>query len=289
MGALANFFEDFGLGPELAGTVESATVLILGFVGLYVIGRAVFIPIVGRLIDRRDLDDHARKPIMRITSLATIFIALTIAFGLAGLENFLLAFAGVAAAGTLAIGFALQNVIRNLVAGIFIYVERPFRIGDWIEFQDHSGIVEDIRLRTTRLHTFDNELLTVSNADLTDNVTKNPVANETLRQRFTVGIGFDDDVHEATEYMIEEAESHPEILEDPAPSVRLSELGDSAVLLQSRFWIADPERSDFVRIRGEYGTNVKRRFDAEGIDIPFPIRTLDGQVALDDAALEDAG
>lgn len=289
MGALANFFEGFGMAPELAGTVESATVLILGFIGLYLIGRAVVIPIVGRLVDRRDLDDHARKPIMRITWFVTVFIALTIAFGLAGLENFLLAFAGVAAAGTLAIGFALQNVIRNLVAGIFIYVERPFRIGDWIEFQDHSGIVEDIRLRTTRLRTFDNELLTVPNAELTDNVTKNPVAKETLRQRFTVGIGFDDDVHEATEYMIEEADSHPEILEDPAPSVRLTELGDSAVLLQCRFWIANPGRSDFVRIRGEYGTNLKRRFDAEGIDIPFPIRTLDGQVAIDDAVFEDDG
>lgn len=279
MTGLAGVLEEF-VPAELAEPLASAIIFVVGFVVLFLLGRAIVLPLVIRLIDRRGLDDHARKPLVRLTSILVIFVAVTLAFGIAGLGNFLIAFTGIAAAFTLAVGFAMQNVIRNLVAGIFIYVDRPFRIGDWIEWEDRAGIVEDIRLRTTRVRTFDNELLTVPNAELTDNVVKNPVAKDKIRQRFTVGIGFDDDVREASEYMLEEAQTHPEILDDPEPSVRLTELGDSAVILQSRFWIAEPSRSDFVRIRGEYGTNVKRRFGQEGIDIPFPIRTLNGQIAI---------
>jgi small-conductance mechanosensitive channel len=174
----------------------------------------------------------------------------------------------------------MQDVLKNFVAGIFIFTDKPFRIGDWIEWDDHAGVVEDISLRVTRVRTFDNELLTVPNATLTDDVIKNPVAKDTLRLKFVFGIGYDDDIAEATEIIVEEAEAHEEILDDPAPSVRLTELGDSAVGLQSRIWIANPSRSDFTRIRGEYVTAVKDRFDAAGIDIPYPQRALSGGVVL---------
>lgn len=280
MTGIAPFLEELYVPAELADPIESAILFILGFVILYLLGKGIVLPLVHRLIDRRELDAHARKPILKIARFIIIFVAITLAFGVAGLGNFLIAFTGIAAAGTLALGFAMQNVIRNFVAGVFIYVDKPFRIGDWIEWNDRVGIVEDIRLRTTRVRTFDNELLTVPNSELTDNVVKNPVAKTQIRQRFTVGIGFDDDVKEASQYMIDVANEHPEILEDPEPTVRLTDLGDSAVLLQARFWIDEPKRADFIRIRGEYGTQIKRRFDEEGIDIPFPIRTLDGQVAI---------
>ncbi|NIS36217.1 MAG: mechanosensitive ion channel family protein, partial [Actinobacteria bacterium] len=74
-----------------------------------------------------------------------------------------------------------------------------------------------------------------------------------------------------------------EVLDDPAPSVRLTELADSYVGLQSRFWIADPGRTDFVRVRSEYVEDVKNRFDEAGIEIPFPQRDLSGSVVLEDA------
>ncbi len=70
-------------------------------------------------------------------------------------------------------------------------------------------------------------------------------------------------------------------MDDPAPSVRVTELNDSDVGLQSRFWIEDPSRADFVRIKGEYVTTVKQRFDEEGIDIPYPVRTLEGGLAFE--------
>ena len=267
---------------SLAGIAADIVVFVVALLVLAAIARMVVVPLFDRLFRARDLDTHARLPLNKLVWGLSMFAAVTLAFGVAGFGNFLLSLTAIAAAATIAIGFAMQSVLANFVSGVFIFVERPFRIGDWIEWDDHSGIVEDISLRVTRVRTFDNELLTVPNGQLADDVVKNPVAGDRLRVKFTFGIGYDDDIDQATRIIVEEAEAHPEIMDDPGPSVRLTELGDSDVGLQSRIWVSDPSRADFVRIRGEYVQAVKERFDAEGIDIPYPYRTLDGSVLVRD-------
>ena len=280
VGGVAEVFQEFGLGPAQATLVANAVRFVVAFFVVYLFGRVVLVSLAARLLDRRDVGDHARKPLLRVLRYAVLAVAVAVAFGAGGFGSFLQAFATIAAAGTLAVGFALQNVIANFVAGVFIFTDRPFRIGDWIEWDDHSGVVEDISLRVSRVRTFDNELLTVPNSALTDGVIKNPVANDTLRLKFLFGIGYDDDIQQATDIIVEEAKHHPDILDDPAPSVRLTELGDSSVGLQSRIWIADPSRADSVKTRGEYVTAVKERFDEAGIDMPYPTRTLEGGVKI---------
>jgi small-conductance mechanosensitive channel len=280
-GAIAEFLqENLGLDPGLANTVGAVVVFVVTFLALYLVGRAVVRPLARRLFEARNMDEHAQNPLLKLVSFGVLFVAIAVAFGLAGFGSILTSLATVAAAGTLAIGFAMQDVIANFVAGVFIFTDRPFRIGDWIEWDGHAGVVEDISLRVTRVRTFDNELLTVPNSQLTDDVIKNPVAKEQLRLKFLFGIGYDDDIERATEIIVEEAEAHDEVLDDPAPSVRLTELGDSAVGLQSRIWIDNPSRADFVKTRGEYVTAVKERFDEEGIDIPYPTRSLEGNLGL---------
>jgi small-conductance mechanosensitive channel len=232
------------------------------------------------VLSSRGLEEHAVRPLKKVASVVILFLAVSVAFGVAGFGNFLTSLATIGAAATLAIGFALQDVIKNFVAGVFIFTDRPFRIGDWIEWDGNSGIVEDISFRVTRVRTFDNELLTVPNSLLTDGVVKNPVDGEKLRLKFVFGISYDDDIDAATEIIVEEAEAHPDILADPEPSVRLTELADSYVGLQSRIWIDQPRRADFVRTRAEYVTRVKQRFDREDITIPFPQRELSGGVDM---------
>ncbi|MCU4740052.1 mechanosensitive ion channel family protein [Halobacteria archaeon AArc-m2/3/4] len=283
LGIIGSGLEEFGaINVSTASALESAILFVIAFFVLYLLGRLFFVPLVSRAFDRRDLDEHAQAPLLLGTRLAVLFVAIAVAFGFADYGNFLVSMAGIAAAGALAIGLAMQNVIANFVAGVFIYTDKPFRIGDWIEWDDgtYSGVVEDISLRVTRVRTFDNELLTVPNSALTDNVIKNPVDGDRLRLKFDFGIGYDDDIQEATDIIVEEAQNHPEIMDNPGPSVRLTELGDSDVGLQSRIWIANPSRSDFVRVRGEYVTNVKQRFDEAGIDIPYPVRTLEGGLSM---------
>ena len=274
-------------GVPYARPIGSAVTFVLAFFLIYVIGRVLVGGFVSRMVNRRGLDVHAERPLQKLSRIVVVFAAIAVAFGLAGYGNFLGALATVAAAATLAIGFALQDVIANFVAGVFIYTDRPFRIGDWIEWDGNSGVVEDISLRVTRVRSFDNELLTVPNSQLTDGVIKNPGAKGKLRLKFVFGIGYDDDIEKATDIIVEEAERHDGILDDPAPSVRLTELGDSSVGLQSRIWIADPSRADFVKIRGDYVTAVKERFDEEGINIPYPNRTIGGDLAIEGAELAE--
>ncbi|MFB6138247.1 MAG: mechanosensitive ion channel family protein [Halobacteriaceae archaeon] len=277
-GPLAEYLAD--LGVPAAEAVASFAVFVAVLLAFWVVSRAVLVPLFDRVLQARDLDAHARKPLRKLVNAAVVFTGLAVAFGFAGYGNFLQSLATVAAAATLAIGFATQDIIKNFVAGVFIYTDKPFRIGDWIEWDANAGVVEDISMRVTRVRTFDNELLTVPNAQLTGGVIKNPVAKDTLRLKFVFGIGYDDDIEAATDIIVEEAKAHPDILDEPAPSVRLTELGDSSVGLQSRVWIADPSRSDFVKIRSEYVTAVKERFDEAGIDIPYPTRTLEGGVEI---------
>jgi small-conductance mechanosensitive channel len=269
------------LGDTVAGAAAPVIVFVVALVAVYLVGRVVVSALLARVFDARGLDAHARKPLRKVANVVVLFVAVSVAFGLAEYGNFLQSLATIAAAATLAVGLATQDVIANFVAGVFIFTDRPFRIGDWIEWDGNAGVVEDISFRVTRVRTFDNELLTVPNSDLTDGVVKNPVAKDTLRLKVPFGIGYDDDVERATEIIVEEAERHDAILDDPAPSVRLTELGDSAVVLQSRVWIADPSRADFVKTRGEYVTNVKARFDDEEIDFPYPNRTLGGTLSVE--------
>jgi small-conductance mechanosensitive channel len=268
------------LGVPYASTLGKAITFVAVFVIIYAAARVTLVPLVNRVMARRDVDPHARRPLAKLTKGAVVFVAVAVAFGLAGFGSFLESLATIAAAATLAIGFAMQEVIKNFVAGIFIFTDRPFRIGDWIEWDGYAGVVEDISLRVSRVRTFDNELLTVPNSELTDDVIKNPVAKDRLRLKFVFGIGYDDDIDAATEIILEAARDHDGILDEPEPSVRLIELEDSYVGLQSRIWIANPSRSDFVEIRGKYVQAVKERFDETGIEIPYPQRDVSGGLAL---------
>ncbi|MBP2250774.1 small-conductance mechanosensitive channel [Halarchaeum solikamskense] len=293
-GFIGNWLQSaIGLAPSYAAAIGAAVTFVVVAVVLYVVGKAIITPLANRVMDRRGLDEHAKSPLQKVVSIGIVAVSVGVAFAFAGYGNILTALATVAAAATLAIGFAMQDVIANFVAGVFIYTDKPFRIGDWIEWDGNSGVVEDISLRVTRVRTFDNELLTVPNSNLTDGVIKNPVAKDKLRVQFEFGIGYDDDIDKATEIIVEEAEKRDDILDDPGVSVRLSELGGSYVGLKSRFWIADPSRADFVKTRGEYVQAVKERFDAEGVNIPYPTRTLEGGLTIEGEAISpeafDAG
>ena len=290
-GWIGRVLESIGLPAGIAGSVGDAilggVLFVAAFVVAYVVGKRAVLPLLDRVLEARNLDRHAKTPIRKLVWIVYLFVAITAAFGVAGYNGFLRSLATIAAAATLAIGFAMQDVLKNFVAGVFIFVEKPFKIGDWIEWDGNSGVVEDISLRITRLRTFDNELLTVPNGQLTDSVVKNPVDANKLRLKFVFGIGYDDDVEAATDIILEEARAHEGIMDDPEPSVRLTELGDSSVGLQSRIWIANPSRADFVKTRGEYVRRVKARFDEEGIDIPYPHRTLTGGLEVADGPVAE--
>ncbi|QKG93557.1 mechanosensitive ion channel family protein [Halorubrum sp. SS7] len=265
---------------DVAAIAVTVARFVAGFVAVLLLGKLVLIPGLRRVVRARGFDEAVLSLGTNVLNAVVWVAAIAIGFAVAGYGSFLSAFAVFGGAIALAVGFAAQELLGNFVAGVFILKDKPFEVGDWIEWDGNSGRVEEIDLRVSRVRTFDNELVTVPNGDLANSAVTNPVAYDTLRQKFVFGIGYDDDIDEATDIIVEEAEAHEEILDDPGVSVRLVELGDSAVGLQSRWWIADPDRGDFVRVRSEYVTAVKEAFDDAGIDMPYVHRQLTGSVEV---------
>ena len=272
---------------DIAAIATTVIGFVAGFLAVLLLGKYALVPGLRRVVRSRGFDEAVLSLGTNVLNAVVWVAAIAIGFAVAGYGGFLSAFAVFGGAIALAVGFAAQDLLGNFVAGVFILKDKPFAVGDWIEWDGNSGRVEEIDLRVSRVRTFDNELVTVPNGDLANNAVKNHVAYDTLRQKFVFGIGYDDDIEEATDIIVTKAEAHDEILDDPGVSVRVTELGDSAVGLQSRWWIDDPDRGDFVRVRSEYVTAVKEAFDDAGIDMPYVHRQLTGSVEVLESVADD--
>jgi small-conductance mechanosensitive channel len=266
------------LASRIAAAVGPALVFLAALFAVYLPGHYLLVPAARRLMDAVGVDDTIELPFLKVLDVGFLLFGLFVAATLSELASFLAATEAITAAATIAIGFASQDVLGNLVSGVFIVLDPTYNIGDWIQWNDKEGIIEDISFRTTRVHTFDNELVSVPNSELTTNAITNPVAKDRLRVPAEFGIGYGDDIDGVREILLSAADDHPEILDRPAPSIRLTDLGESAVGLTVRFWIDDPQRTDFVRIRSEFTQSVKERFDAAGVEMPYPYRQLTGSV-----------
>ncbi|MFC6955337.1 mechanosensitive ion channel family protein [Halorubellus litoreus] len=264
---------------ELVAVSQDALVLAVVTASIYLPARYLLVPGVKRGLRALGVDDAVTLPLGKLLWAAFSGFALFAGVTVSGLASFLAATEAITAGATVAVGFASKDVLGNLVSGAFIVLDPTYNIGDWIRWKDNEGIIEDISFRVTRIHTFDNELVVVPNSELTANAVTNPAAKDRLRVSTTFGIGYEDDVERAEAIIVEEALANDDVVDRPGPTVRVAELGDNAVVLDARFWIADPARMDFVRIRSELTSAVKARFDDEGISLPAPQRELSGALA----------
>ncbi|MBV0925830.1 mechanosensitive ion channel family protein [Halomicroarcula limicola] len=267
--------------------VVPAVLFVVAFLAVWILGKIALVPLIRRVLDEQGHDPSVKSLAESMTGVVNVVLAFAVAFTVAGFGSVIAAFGVFAGAIALAVGFAAQDILGNFVAGIFILKDKPFEVGDWIEVNDITGRVEDIDLRVSRIRTFDNERITLPNGELADNAVKNPVAYDKLRQKFVFGIGYDDDIEHAKEVILDEADRNPGILDDPATSIRVTELADSYVGLQTRFWIDDPKRSDFVKTRSDFVQSVKERCDAEGIDMPYPHTQLLGGIEVEETHAEN--
>ena len=262
----------------VAMAVEAVITIVLflvAFVLFYLIGKAIFTRMVKESLEYRDVNAAIVGLAVSVTVAVTAVLSIALAATVAGFGVVLSAFAILGGALALAIGFAGRDLLANFIAGVFIIQDEPFVIGDWIQWDGNSGIVREIQLRVTKIDTFDDELITVPNAHLANTAVTNPVANDQLRVRYDFGIGYDDDIDLAREVIIEEARQLEGVLDDPAPSAPVIDLGDSDVVLSGRVWI-DPNVTSAAGVRTKFIEAVKKRFDAEGIDIPYPNTELSG-------------
>lgn len=248
-------------------------------------GRLVMRRLMKRDIDRQSEDLTRLRFLNNAISVVIWFVAIgLIVYAIPQFKAVALTlFAG---AGILVaiIGFAAQSAFANIINGIFIVMSRPFRVGDLIKIgNQYQGFVEDITLRHTVIKDFQNRRIiipnsTVGNADILNHNIDDPKVCEYVE----IGISYDSDVDLAMEIMREEALKHPSYIDnrtpqekasgDPVVRVRLIGFGDSSVNLRAYVWVNDPV-SGFL-LRFDLYKSIKKRFDEEGIEIPFPYRTL---------------
>ena len=178
--------------------------------------------------------------------------------------------AGLGIAGFI-IGFALQDTLSNFASGLMILVYRPFDVGDAVEAAGVTGKVDQMNLVSTMILTFDNQLLIVPNKQVWGGIIRNITHQDKRRVDMTFGIGYSDDVPKAEKVLTEIVTNHDKVLKDPEPVVRLNQLGDSSVNFIVRPW---SKTDDYWDVYWDVTREVKRRFDEDGISIPFPQRDV---------------
>ena len=177
------------------------------------------------------------------------------------------ALAGVGVLG-IAVGFAAQDAVGNVIAGFLIFWDKPFQVGDWIQTEDEFGQVTNITLRTTRIRTPRNTYVVIPNKRIIDEVLENYTKHGELRVDVSVGIAYRENIAQAREVILEAVSAIDEVLSKPGPDVVVSELGASSVNLAVRVWIESA--GDFRRIRFAVTETAKIALDEAGIEIPFP-------------------
>jgi small-conductance mechanosensitive channel len=274
-----------GIDPEtyVDPTVDAlVTVLVfaVSFGLLYLLGRYFVARALGRLLQQQDVDETLVSLATSSLSVVSTVVALALAATIAGFGVVLAAFATLGGAFAVAVGFASKDIIANLVAGVFILHDEPFDVGDWIEWNDHSAVVENVTLRVTKLNTFDDQQITVPNSDLANSPVINNMENDTRRVEASFGIGYDSDIDRAREIILTEGADIEGVFEEPEPAAPVTELGDSAVVFSGRIYV-DPHQTSVGGVRAQFLERVKRRFDAEGIDMPYPNTELSGGIEVE--------
>lgn len=275
-------------GPALVSAAVTVILFLVAFVVIYYVGKALVVRALRSALDSRGVDETITSLTISVVVAITAVVALAIAATIAGAGVVLAAFGTLAGALALAVGFAAQDLISNFVAGIFIIQDEPFQTGDWIEWNDNVGVVEEVQLRVTKLNSFDNEEMTVPNSDLVNAVVTNPMGNDELRVGVDFGIEYDADIEDAREIIVDVAQNLDGALPDQEPSAPVTSLGDSAVVLSGRLWI-DPNETGYAPTVAAFTEAVKKRFDAAGIGMPYPYTEVTGDITVsEDVEFEQA-
>lgn len=235
----------------------------------YGIGK-IIARVVNWLLERKvSLPKLAENLISRTIKNVVLLIGFVIA--LTALEVDVTPIAAAIGATGLVVGLALQGTLSNFASGLMILINRPFDVGNVVNAGGVTGTIDEMNLVSTKFRTFDNQTIYVPNNEIWDNVITNITANMTRRVDLEFGVGYGDDFEQAEQIIREVAQSHELVFAEPQPEVVMHELGDSAVNIICRSWA---KTSDWWQVKTDLVREVKRRFDAAGVSIPYPQRDV---------------
>jgi len=226
---------------------------------------------VERILIRLQIEEGTRYTFRRIIELTFILIGAIIAFQSIGINlSGLAVIFGLLSVG---IGFGLQNITSNFVAGLILLFERPIKVGDRVTVGGVEGDVMDINIRSTTVRSLNNIDIIVPNSEFVSSQVVNwSHGDRKIRLDIEVGVSYQSDLDTVLPSLKEVALENPEILRDPEPDVLLREFGDSSWNMKLRVWIDNPKRHPVVR--SDINCAIIRKFRENGVEIPFPQRDL---------------
>ncbi|MBS3060182.1 MAG: mechanosensitive ion channel family protein [DPANN group archaeon] len=252
--------------------------LVLLFYGMKVF-LSIVRPSIRRLDDRMDSFDFSEdthKLIENGITYSTYVATIVIALGVLGYtEVFTAALAGAGIFG-IAVGFAAKDTFSNMISGIFMTFDRPFRLGQVVEIDGKIGVVEEIGFRLTKLKTFDNKRIIMPNSKISNTVVINHSIKGTRRAEVNVGIAYESDLDKAIKILSDVPKKIKGAIigsEKKSVQVIVQNFGDSSVDLSLKFWVDTKQGSPFAG-QSEARKLILKEFAKSGIEIPYPKRVL---------------
>jgi small conductance mechanosensitive channel len=243
--------------------------LFIFLVGIYLAN--VVTGLVRKALERRRVNAEVTKVITQVTRWALMLLVAVTA--LQQVDFNLTAFiTGLGIIG-FTIGFALKDISENFVAGMMLLLQRPFELGDVVEIEDFRGRVTDVSLRATEMQTLDGQNVILPNGLVYTSPIINYTRSPLSRIALDVGVGYDSDLEQVRQVAVETVSALPTVLDQPAPYVVFKSFGESSIDLTVFYWIDDRETPQF-RASDLALPALKEAFAREGIDIPYPIRTV---------------
>ena len=247
---------------------SSIGISLLMALAILIVGRQL-VKLILRLItvalEKSKVEDTVRIFVTNLLNTFLMILVFIAAINQLGIET--TSIIAVLGAAGLAIGLALQGSLSNFAAGILIVIYRPYKVGDYIEAGNHAGTVKDIQIFSTVLKTPDNKIVVVPNGSIMNGSIVNYSDQDTRRVDLIISCSYEDDIDKVRSILEDILKKEKRILKDPKPQIAVAELADSSVNFIFRPWV---KRTDYLPVYYSLLEEVKKRFDKEGISIPYP-------------------
>jgi len=268
MGSVSTALEEL-LAKVIDFVPKAILAMVVLVISLYLAG--LISKLVRKALEKRGVDYEVKLVMTNVTRWSVIGLGIFVALQQMGfdLSAFLVSLGVVG----FTIGFALQDISKNFVAGLLLLLQQPFDIGDAIEVTDYSGTVLNVDLRATEIRTFDGTIVLIPNADVYSNPITNFSREANRRLNLTIGVATDTDLEYARTTVIETLSGLEGVLGDPAPKVIYSNFGASTIDFELYFWV-DTHKNGLFDVKDAAVVALNASFNAKGIELPYPIQTV---------------
>lgn len=214
-----------------------------------------------------------RSVVRRSISILIVLLGLYLFLQLAGLTGFAVAVVSGTGVVGIILGFAFRDIAENFISSLLLTVQRPFRLKDVVQIDEHVGVVQKVTARATTLVDFDGNHIQIPNAAIYKGTIKNLTANPNMRGHFIVGVGYDSDVRQAQRLAMAILRDQAEVLDEPEPQVLIDNLGASCLNLKIYFWV-NAEQNSLLKMASMLMRKVVETFTAQGISMPDDAREI---------------